>query len=65
MTLRIGQGFDIHRLESGDGVTLGGLWIACPYRFSCTLRRRCGFSCGDGCDARCSIDLWLSMASLP
>jgi 2-C-methyl-D-erythritol 2,4-cyclodiphosphate synthase len=32
MTLRIGQGFDIHRLESGDGVTLGGLWIACPYR---------------------------------
>lgn len=32
MTLRIGQGFDIHRLESGDGITLGGLWIPCAYR---------------------------------
>ena len=30
--LRIGHGFDIHRLEAGDGVTLGGVFIACPYR---------------------------------
>ncbi|MFP5304202.1 MAG: 2-C-methyl-D-erythritol 2,4-cyclodiphosphate synthase [Gammaproteobacteria bacterium] len=30
--MRIGHGFDTHRLESGDGVTLGGVRIACPYR---------------------------------
>jgi 2-C-methyl-D-erythritol 2,4-cyclodiphosphate synthase len=30
--LRIGQGFDVHRLEPGDGVVLGGVRIACPYR---------------------------------
>ena len=30
--LRIGHGFDLHRLEAGDGVTLGGVFIACPYR---------------------------------
>ena len=31
-TTRIGTGFDVHRLEPGDGVTLGGVRIACPYR---------------------------------
>lgn len=30
--LRIGHGFDTHRLEPGDGVTLGGVHVACPYR---------------------------------
>lgn len=30
--LRIGHGFDIHRIEAGEGVTLGGVFIACPYR---------------------------------
>ena len=30
--IRIGQGFDIHRLEDGDGITLGGLWIPCGHR---------------------------------
>ena len=30
--MRIGQGFDIHRIESGDGITLGGLWIPCHYQ---------------------------------
>ena len=25
--LRIGHGFDLHRLEAGDGVTLGGVFI--------------------------------------
>ncbi|MGQ0586810.1 MAG: 2-C-methyl-D-erythritol 2,4-cyclodiphosphate synthase [Gammaproteobacteria bacterium] len=29
---RVGHGFDVHRLEKGDGVTLGGVRIACPYR---------------------------------
>lgn len=29
---RVGQGFDVHRLEAGDGVTLGGVRIDCPYR---------------------------------
>lgn len=32
MSLRIGHGFDTHRLEPGDGVTLGGVHITCPYR---------------------------------
>lgn len=29
---RIGHGFDIHRIEAGEGVTLGGVFIACEYR---------------------------------
>ncbi|MCC2657003.1 MAG: 2-C-methyl-D-erythritol 2,4-cyclodiphosphate synthase [Panacagrimonas sp.] len=29
---RIGHGFDAHRLEAGDGVTLGGVHIPCAYR---------------------------------
>jgi 2-C-methyl-D-erythritol 2,4-cyclodiphosphate synthase len=29
---RIGTGFDVHRLEPGAGVVLGGVRIACPYR---------------------------------
>lgn len=29
---RIGHGFDAHRLEPGEGLTLGGVFIACPYR---------------------------------
>ena len=32
MTLRIGHGYDAHRIEAGDGVTLGGVRIACAYR---------------------------------
>lgn len=32
MTMRIGHGFDIHRIEPGSGVTLGGVVIACEYR---------------------------------
>ncbi len=31
MNLRIGHGFDTHRLEAGSGVTLGGVAIDCPY----------------------------------
>ena len=30
--MRIGHGFDVHRLEPGDGVTLGGVRIECRYR---------------------------------
>lgn len=32
MNLRVGQGYDVHRLEPGDGVTLGGVRIDCPLR---------------------------------
>lgn len=32
MSFRIGHGFDSHRLEPGDGVRLGGVWIACDWR---------------------------------
>ena len=27
--MRIGQGFDVHRTEPGEGMTLGGLWVPC------------------------------------
>lgn len=30
--IRIGQGFDVHELEAGDGMTLGGLWVPCDYQ---------------------------------
>lgn len=30
--MRVGQGFDLHRLEPGDGVTLGGVRIACEWK---------------------------------
>jgi 2-C-methyl-D-erythritol 2,4-cyclodiphosphate synthase len=30
--LRIGHGFDTHRLEAGEGVTLGGVFIPCEWR---------------------------------
>ena len=30
--IRIGQGFDVHEVEPGDGITLGGLWVPCDYR---------------------------------
>jgi len=32
MNMRIGHGFDVHRLETGDGIMLGGVFIACPYK---------------------------------
>lgn len=32
MNLRIGHGFDAHRIEPGDGVNLGGVRIPCAYR---------------------------------
>lgn len=32
MSLRIGHGFDAHRIEPGDGVNLGGVRIPCAYR---------------------------------
>ena len=30
--IRVGQGFDVHRIDVGGGMTLGGLWIPCDYR---------------------------------
>ena len=30
--MRIGHGFDIHRIEAGEGVTLGGVFIACEFK---------------------------------
>lgn len=32
MSLRIGHGYDAHRLEPGNGVTLGGVSIPCEWR---------------------------------
>ncbi len=30
--MRVGLGYDIHRLEAGSGFMLGGVRIACPYQ---------------------------------
>lgn len=32
MSFRIGHGYDSHRIEAGQGVTLGGVFIPCAYR---------------------------------
>jgi 2-C-methyl-D-erythritol 2,4-cyclodiphosphate synthase len=32
MTYRVGIGYDIHRLEAGDGLAIAGVRIDCPYR---------------------------------
>jgi 2-C-methyl-D-erythritol 2,4-cyclodiphosphate synthase len=32
VSLRIGHGYDAHRLEAGEGVILGGVAIPCAYR---------------------------------
>jgi len=29
---RVGLGYDIHRLEAGDGLVCAGVWVPCPYR---------------------------------
>ncbi len=31
-TIRIGHGYDVHRLDSGEGIHLCGVWIPCSYR---------------------------------
>ena len=28
---RVGHGYDLHRLHAGDGVTVGGVFIACDH----------------------------------
>ncbi|CAA0090128.1 2-C-methyl-D-erythritol 2,4-cyclodiphosphate synthase [Zhongshania aliphaticivorans] len=30
--IRIGHGYDVHRIENGDGIQLGGVHIPCPWR---------------------------------
>jgi 2-C-methyl-D-erythritol 2,4-cyclodiphosphate synthase len=32
MSFRVGHGFDVHRLEPGEGMMLGGVFIQCPYK---------------------------------
>ena len=32
MSFRIGHGYDAHRIEAGEGVTLGGVFIPCAYK---------------------------------
>lgn len=32
LPFRIGHGFDAHRIEPGEGVSLGGVFIACDWR---------------------------------
>ena len=32
MSMRIGHGFDVHRIEAGEGVTLGGVFIDCEFK---------------------------------
>ena len=30
--IRIGHGYDVHRLDDGEGIHLGGVWVPCAYR---------------------------------
>jgi len=30
--IRIGHGYDVHRLDEGDGIHLCGVWVPCAYR---------------------------------
>lgn len=30
--IRIGHGYDVHRLAEGEGIHLGGVWVPCSYR---------------------------------
>lgn len=30
--IRIGNGFDFHKIESGNGITLAGAFIECPFK---------------------------------
>lgn len=32
LPFRIGHGFDSHRMEAGEGMRLGGVWIPCAWR---------------------------------
>jgi 2-C-methyl-D-erythritol 2,4-cyclodiphosphate synthase len=32
MSYRVGIGYDIHRLEAGDGVVIAGVKVGCPYQ---------------------------------
>ena len=32
MSMRIGHGYDVHRIEAGEGVRLGGVWIPCSWK---------------------------------
>ena len=32
MKIRIGNGFDFHRIEEGNGMMLAGIFIECPFR---------------------------------
>jgi 2-C-methyl-D-erythritol 2,4-cyclodiphosphate synthase len=29
--VKIGHGYDVHALDKGEGITLGGVWIACEF----------------------------------
>ena len=29
--MRVGHGYDVHRLKAGDGVVVGGVWIPCAF----------------------------------
>ncbi|WP_373083418.1 2-C-methyl-D-erythritol 2,4-cyclodiphosphate synthase [Zhongshania sp.] len=31
-SIRIGHGYDVHRLDSGEGIHLCGVWIPCSFR---------------------------------
>jgi 2-C-methyl-D-erythritol 2,4-cyclodiphosphate synthase len=32
LNVRIGNGFDFHRIESGSGIHLAGVFVECPYK---------------------------------
>ena len=47
--MRVGHGYDVHRLAEGRKLILGGVCIPLGKGPFGPLRRRCSDSCGDGC----------------
>ncbi len=50
--MRIGQGYDVHRLTEGRKLILGGVDIPYDKRAAWSFGCRCAFPCDHGCAAR-------------
>ena len=51
--MRIGHGYDVHRLVEGRKLILGGVEVPFEKGFAGPLGRRCAGPCGDGRRAGC------------
>ena len=52
--MRVGMGYDVHRLVEGRDLILGGVTDSLGKGAAGTFRCRCAFTCDYGCTFRCS-----------